>query len=290
LALDRSNDVRDGRLVYRIVVHETATGHRVLILPTTTSVGPIAFTRDSRGLVVTDSEAITQWDLATQKPEVRYRSPGRFTGSYGGSFASSLVMMPNGSRAVTGQADTTALVWNLPSPTRRVAKLGEREVAAAWADLAGADAAKAYDAACALADAGGDVVSFLRYRLRPVEAPADGRVQKLISQLGVEEFSDREAAERELRDLGDAATPALRAALKVELSAEQARRVGSILTAAEAPVLAPGDRLRAVRAVAVLEWLATKNARDLLDRLAGGLEGARLTREAKAAAERPRPR
>jgi len=43
-----------------------------------------------------------------------------------------------------------------------------------------------------------------------------------------------------------------------------------------------------VRAVAVLEWVGTKEARELLDRLAGGLADARLTREAKAAADRLR--
>jgi hypothetical protein len=274
--------------VYRIVVHETATGHRVLTLPTTSFVGPIAFTRDGRGLIVTDSEAITQWDLATQKPAVRHRSPGRFIGSYGGSFASSLVITPDGSKAVTGQVDTTALVWDISAPARKPRVLTEQEMLAAWGDLAGADAGKAMTAAWAMSDCGDDVVRFLRTRLRPVAAPADDRVRKLVAQLEAEEFSNREAAERELRDLGDAATSALRAAIKAGLSDEQARRVEVLLVSANAPALQPGDRLRAVRAVAVLEWVATKDARDLLARLAEGLEGARLAREAKQALERLR--
>jgi hypothetical protein len=221
---------------------------------------------------------------------VRHKSPGRFNGSYGGSFASSLAVTPDGAEVVTGQSDTTALVWHLAAPARKPRALTEQEVAAAWDALAGADAGKAHAAVWALADGGDGVVVFFRARLKPVAAPADDPVRKLIARLGAEEFADREAAERELRELGDAAAPALRAAIKAGLSDEQARRAGPILTAAEVPALAPGDRLRAVRAVGVLEWVGSKDARDLLDQLAGGLEGTRLTREAKAATERLRQR
>jgi hypothetical protein len=63
-----------------VVIHEAASGKQVLTLPTGLA-GPIAFTPDGRGLVVTDTETITRWDLTTQKPAVRHRAPGAFTGS-----------------------------------------------------------------------------------------------------------------------------------------------------------------------------------------------------------------
>jgi RNA polymerase sigma factor (sigma-70 family) len=274
-----------GDLDYRVVVHETATGKQVLELSTGYT-GPIAFTPDGRGLLVTNTDSITRWDLATHKPVVRHKSPGRFSGSYGGSFASSLAVTRDGTRAVTGQGDTTALVWDVTPPARTPTQLGERELAAAWDDLGGADAAKAFAAIWALADAGADAVPFVATRLKPAVAPAEDRMTKLVAQLGAEEFADREAAERELRDLGDAAAPALREAAKVGLLAEQARRVNKLLTAADAVLLAPGDRLRAVRAVAVLEHIGAKDAREFLGRLAKGAAGARLTREAADALRR----
>jgi hypothetical protein len=248
--------------------------------------GPVAFTPDGRGLLVTNADAITRWDLAARNPAVRHKSPGRFSGSYGGSFASSLAVTRDGTRAVTGQGDTTALVWDISTPARSAAKLGERELAAAWDDLAGADAAKAYRAIWALADAGADAVPFVAARLKAAATPAEDRMKKLVAQLGAEEFADREAAERELRDLGDAAASALRDALKGDLSAEQTGRVKKLLTAADAVLLTPGERLRAVRAVAVLERIGTKEARDVLTKLAEGATAARLTREAGDALKR----
>jgi RNA polymerase sigma factor (sigma-70 family) len=272
-------------LVSRVTIHETATGKPILTLPTGYC-GPIAFTPDARGLVVTDAADITRWDLSTRKVAVRHKAPGRFSGSYGGAFASSLVVTPDGTRAVTGQNDTTALVWDLGIPPRRALELTEADLAAAWTDLGAGDAEKGYAAVWTLADAGAVVVPFLAARLEPVAAPAEERVRKLIGQLGAEKGADRDAADRELRTFGDAIAPALRAAAKGATPGEQLRRLDALIAAADDPILGAGDRLRAVRAVAVLESVATKEARASLGRLAKGAPDARLTREAGNARKR----
>jgi WD40 repeat protein len=268
-----------------IVVHETATGKRVRTLAVGQS-GDIVFTPDSLSLVVTDPAAITRWDLASQKPVVRHKAPGSFVGSFGHSFASSLALFPDSNRAITGHIDTTALVWDLTPPARPVRTMTERELTAAWADLAGDDAAKAYTAIWALADARGDAVPFLRARVRPVAVPTDDAIRKLVGRLDAAGFADREAAEKELRRIGAAAAPALRGLLKGGLSAEQAKRVERVLEAAAHPVLSAGEKLRQVRAVAVLEMAKTTEARKLLAELAGGAAEDRATMEATGALRR----
>jgi hypothetical protein len=47
-----------------------------------------------------------------------------------------------------------------------------------------------------------------------------------------------------------------------------------------------GERLRALRAIEVLERIADPNARDLLKRLSGGAAGAWLTNEAQGTLQR----
>jgi hypothetical protein len=111
-------------------------------------------------------------------------------------------------------------------------------------------------------------------------------VRQLVARLDAPAFAQREAAAGAIRELGDAAAPALRALLKGGLSAEQAGRVERLLAEAEAPVLPPGERLRRVRAVAALEWAGTADARKLLRELAAGTAADRPTREAAAAVRR----
>jgi hypothetical protein len=115
-------------------------------------------------------------------------------------------------------------------------------------------------------------------------------VRALIARLDAPAFADREAAVKELGGLGDAALPDLRRALAGSPSIEQRQRLERLLAAADARFSESGDRLRAVRAVGVLEWIGTPEVRALLTELAAGEDRARLTREARAAAERLRGR
>jgi hypothetical protein len=217
---------------------------------------------------------------------VQHKSPAPFTGNYGNSFASSLTVTPDGKRAVTGHRDTTALVWDMTPPARTPKHLSDGEVAAAWADLAGEDAARAYAAVWALADAPADSVPFLREHLRPVASPPPERVRALIAKLDAPAFADREAAEKEIRELGDTVLGALQAALQSRPSAEQKARLERLAVAAASPAVSAGDRLRLLRAIAVLEQAGTQEAQKLLTDLAAGAPGARPTVEAARAIDR----
>ena len=70
------------------------------------------------------------------------------------------------------------------------------------------------------------------------------------------------------------------------MTAESRDRVERLLPDIENETNLTGNRLRQVRAVAVLELAATDEARKLLDELAEGLAAARLTKEAADAVER----
>jgi hypothetical protein len=113
--------------------------------------------------------------------------------------------------------------------------------------------------------------------LRPVALADSGRLKRVLADLDSADFSSREKAGQELADLGEAAEPALREALNGKPSLEVRQRLERLLETLERRT-----KLRAVRAVEVLEGVGSPDARRLLERLARGLSGARLTQEAKA--------
>jgi hypothetical protein len=155
-------------------------------------------------------------------------------------------------------------------------------VAKAWAELAGADAARAFRARWTLDSSPREAVAFLKDHLHPAQ-PADAdHVRRLLSDLGSERFAVRDRAQAELEALGDLAEPALRQALAGGPTLEVRRRVQHALERLRGPVTRPETR-RGIRAVAVLEDIATPAARGLLDALASGAGEARLTREARTA-------
>jgi type IV secretory pathway VirB4 component len=68
-------------------------------------------------------------------------------------------------------------------------------------------------------------------------------------------------------------------------SPELRRRLETLLSKLQGPITST-ETLRSLRAIEVLEHIATPEARELLQKLARGAPEARLTREAKTAVER----
>src|SRR5262249_9621707 len=99
------------------------------------------------------------------------------------------------------------------------------------------------------------------------------------------QFATRQQAAAALRRLGRAAESALRDAKQTSASAEVRRRATDLLAELEKSTLQPED-LRAVRAVEVMERLATPDARTLLGALAKGDPTAQLTQAAEQALKR----
>ncbi len=139
-------------------------------------------------------------------------------------------------------------------------------------------------------DRGDQTVALIRERLKPVKAADKDAVTRLVTKLDAPAFGEREAAAKLLREMGDSAIPALRAALQTGLSAEAKDRVERVIAAAAEPVRSSGFGAQQARAIAVLQRIGIEDARKLLEELAGGLAEARLTHEAAEALQSLRSR
>jgi RNA polymerase sigma factor (sigma-70 family) len=280
----------DGRLValgkendFAFAIYDLATGKLVRTLDTLTDCRwPVIFSPDSRSLAC-GSEIVYVVEVAT----------GRVRHSFAGHLgrAMSLAFSVDGKTLVSGGSDTTALVWDLSgqhsAKTPLVKKLAAAELDACWADLAGADAALGYHATRRLAAAPADAVPYLRARLSPVTAVDEKRLAGLVADLDNDKFPVRQAAAKELEELGEAATGALQKALAGKPSLELTRRIQGVLENHANMWQHPGPKnLRMLRALETLELAATPYAREVLERLAGGAAGARITQDAAAALER----
>jgi WD40 repeat protein len=201
----------------------------------------------------------------------------------------SLAFAADGRKLVSGSQDSTALVWDVASieaERRPATALDEKQAESLWTELANADAKKAYEALRILAVGGDTVSELLREHLHPVEAPDPQRVNQLLLDLESNVFAVRRRATAELEKLGELAEPDLHKLLQSGPTLEIRQRVERLLdrlVTGEAP---PSEELRVLRAFEVLEHLATPDAREVLQRMAGGAPGARLTRQAQATLER----
>jgi hypothetical protein len=105
-----------------------------------------------------------------------------------------------------------------------------------------------------------------------------------VADLDSKEFAVRQAASKELRQLGAQAEPQLRQVLSRAPSAESRRRIERLLQGIEDRT--EPEALRQGRALHVLERLATPAARELLAELAKGDAAAALTQQAGEALRR----
>jgi hypothetical protein len=237
----------------------------------------LAFSPDGRLLASSDKDAVHVWEVATGK-EIRC-----FRGHH--SEIRSLAFSGNGRRLVSAGNDCTVLVWELGAATLSARGASEKGVAAWWADLAAADAAKAYAAIWRLAENPAASVPLLRRHLRPVTDAEMKVIRQHLQDLDSEAFGTRERAFQQLQRLGWAAEPMLRRALEEKPSLETRRRIERLLEALDNRP-STGELLRTVRALAVLEYAGTPEAHRLLRELAAGAPGGWLTQEAKPVCER----
>jgi WD40 repeat protein len=263
---------------------EVATGEEIFHLD-----GRIEFAAlspDGRVLVAADENTLRAWDIPTGEQRLRRSWPEGFPRRPRFTAIASLAFLPNSRAVVTGMNDGTLLVWDLARetwPKPAVHELGRKELDALWADLA-TNARKAHRAIYTLSDAAAESLPFLADHLHPVAAVDPKRVAKLLGDLDSEQFAVREAAERELTQMGQQIEPALRRVLEGKPSLEARNRVQALRSALRGR---PTDTtLRTLRAIRVLEQIGTSEARRILRTLAEGVAEARETTEARRALSR----
>ncbi len=258
-------DVATGRLLWQTKEHKGEVNFL--------SFSPDGKTLASGGL---DGD-VRLWEAATGK--VRWCFQKHRASVRRGAFSR------DGKLLATGSDDTTILIWDLAAAAGppRQSPQSAKELDALWADLCGDDATKAFQAIHRLAAVPEQTLPFLRQHLKPVPAPDQKRIRQLVEMLDSADFPTRQKAAEELEKQADAAVGMLRQiGAKEKPSLEVRRRLQQIVESIESKP----ESLRAVRAVEVLEWMATPEAVRLIDQLANGAAGARLTLEAVEAKRR----
>jgi WD40 repeat protein len=191
----------------------------------------------------------------------------------------SLVFTPDGKRLVTASSDSTGLVWDVS-----LAALADPLAAAPaklWDDLASPKVEPANRALATLAAAPDVAVPLLKEHLRPADGPDTATLNRLLADLDSDSFAVRQKAAAELDRLGEDIVFSLRKRLGKGESLEARRRIQQLLDKHDGGELRP-ERVRELRALEILEQIATPEARRVLVGLSKGAAEARLTQEAKA--------
>jgi RNA polymerase sigma factor (sigma-70 family) len=242
--------------------------------PRVSYIDSLAFSPDGRALASGwEDNRVVLWEVATGKEIRRLRGHE--------SAVWSIRFSPDGRALATGSADSSILIWDLTGHIRdgrlgRV-RLSPHELSARWSDLANPDPPKADRAVWDLVAATGQSIPFLQQRLRPAASVAPRQVAPLIADLDSARFAVRRKAAHALERLGDRAEAALRNRLAANPPLETRRRIEQLLRQMN---VMNGERLRAVRALTVLERDGGPGARKMLAELARGEPGMWLTRVA----------
>jgi RNA polymerase sigma factor (sigma-70 family) len=238
----------------------------------------VAFSPDGRVLATGAGDgALDLWELASGRK--RHSFIGHET------MIVSLAFSPDNRLLAASSFDAPLYVWDVAGTIEQPRRpLSDAELRRCWIALADDDATAAFQAIRRLTADPERTLPYLREHLKPVPAPDLKRLRQLVKTLDSDEFKERQKAAEELKKVADAAASTLRQMANEKSSLYVRRTLQQILDAQETTP----EALRAVRAVEVLEWIATSDAARLLDELAKGAPDARLTREAAAAHTRLR--
>ena len=270
-----------GTLDGQFQVRETLTHRRALPLrDRERSVRAIAFSPDGK-LVAFAGDTRTVEVLDVRTGESLQSLKGHRNTIHAVAFS------PDGKLLASAGSDATALIWQAAKAPDLHKRPSDEERLQAWERLASDNPVMARHGITTLGNDTGPVVEFLAMRLKPVPLLDERPLEERIAQLAAPRFADRERASRELEQAGERAEPMLQRAMARTESLEARRRLERLLERIERAD-PDAEQRQALRAIAVLEQQGTDAARRLLERLAAGAPGARLTVEAAESRARMR--
>jgi RNA polymerase sigma factor (sigma-70 family) len=264
-----------GKPTNQVFVWDVVKGQRIAHLPQGLPIGAsaAAFAPDGRTFATASPDGTIQlWEVATWSVRAEFRGHrDRVT---------ALAFGPDG-RLLSGGLDTTVLAWEVRPPRpQRAAAIGT-----AWDDLGRAEGKPAFAAQGRLLASPAESIALLGEKIKAAEPADPKRLARLIADLDSPVFATRQQATSDLKEIGSQAAPAVREAVKKADSLEVRRRLENLLDEWDNQI--PGAaELRMLRAVEVLEWIGTLEARKLLAAWAKGAPGSRLTAAAEGALQR----
>ena len=180
------------------------------------------------------------------------------------------------------------LLWDLRSfrhPDETAAHFNNDDLETLWTDLGQSDASLAFRAIRGLLHTPASTAKLLESHLQPLRRARPEQVAEWIYGLNSKSFKMREDAALNLSIQLEVAEPLIKQALPNQFSPQSRRQLEQIIKAGEQGDLSPLQMQR-LRAIEVLEEIASPEARRILATIAGGDRGFRLTSEASAACDR----
>jgi len=196
------------------------------------------------------------------------------------------VAFVRGGRLVTTSLDHSALVWDIRLKAGDTVKpLAEDALKELWKQLGDPKTEAAFAALAKLAGDPKAAVALFRQHLAPALGTDDATLDRIVEELDSKQFETRRKASDDLDRLGDTAIAGVKRRLAKAQSLELRRRLELFLTKwdRDEPT---AERLREIRALQLVEELATPEALALLRDLARGNTNARRTDEAARALKR----
>ncbi len=264
-------------------VWEVASSQRRFSIPGS-SEGCVAFSPNGNLLALAGSDKIVHVYDVVRREEIH-----QFRGHDG--WIKALAFVPNGAFLASGSQDGTVLIWDVRSLERKMQRkyipLNQKEFDSCWLDLAKGKGDRAHHAIRSLVAAGDQSVTFLQQVCPPHPKEDFEKIPQLLRDLDSDQFPIREKAAAQLEIMGEKVVPALLKLQQKPPSLEVSRRVDYLLKKLEKASISP-EKIRSLRAVEVLERIATPQAQRVLESLSQGAQEAFLTQDAKNALDRLR--